>query len=413
VELDPVDPGRMALLVEQLGRFGANAHGGVDRPVYSPAWRDAQDFVAETMAGVGLSVSRDQAGNVFGRLEGRSSDSVVLTGSHIDSVVDGGRYDGALGVLSGVAALETLVATGVAPSRPVEVVSLCEEEGSRFPGASYFGSRAILGLVGEEELTGLRDADGVTIEDAAREAGPDLRRLGECRRSDISCFVELHIEQGRRLQDAGAQIGVVQTIAGLKWLRVVVRGRTDHAGATRMEHRSDALQGAAEMVSAVDAAVRSRGGVSVATVGQLRVLPGAPNIVPGQVEFVVDFRDTTQQSVDALEADIRAACSSVAEGRGLEAELEVLRATPPLELDQRMRQTISAATAAVGVTTLDVDSGAGHDSQTIGRHVPTGMIFVPSRDGRSHSPAEYTSPQECAVGASVLAMTLWQLAWED
>ncbi len=412
MDIDPVDPRRMALLVEQLGRFGQNAHGGVDRPVYSQPWCDAQDFVAESMARAGLSVSRDHAGNVFGRLEGRTSDGAVLTGSHIDSVVDGGRYDGALGVLSGVAALEALIATGVAPRRAVEVVSLCEEEGSRFPGASYFGSRAIFGLVGEEELTTLRDARGVTIEDAARHAGLDLRRLSECRRSDIACFVELHIEQGRQLQDADAQVGVVQRIAGLKWLKVVVHGRTDHAGATRMQHRFDAFQGAAAMANAIDAAVRSRGGASVATVGQVQVLPGAPNIVPGEVELVVDLRDTRQESVDALEADIRTACSSVAKNRGLQADFEILRDTAPLELDQQMREVIRSATTTVGASSLDVDSGAGHDSQTIGRHVPTGMIFVPSRDGRSHSPAEYTSPDECAVGASVLATTLWHLGWE-
>ncbi|MGD8150654.1 Zn-dependent hydrolase [Ornithinimicrobium sp. Y1694] len=403
----------MAALVEQLGRIGENDHAGMDRPVYSRAWREAQDFVAAAMTQAGLSVSQDQAGNVFGRLEGQSAEGTVLTGSHIDSVIDGGKYDGALGVLSGLAALETLIATGTKPRRPVEVVSLCEEEGSRFPGAAYFGSRAILGLIAENELTDLRDAQGVTIEQAAREVGLDLRQLAECRRSDIACFLELHIEQGRRLQEAEVQIGVVQSIAGLKWLKVLVQGQTDHAGATEMRHRKDAFQGAAAMATAIDAAVRSRGGVSVATIGQVEVRPGAPNIVPGTVEFTVDFRDTSQSSVDGLETDIRDACTRVARDSGLEVTFDLVRDTPPLALDSSMKHVIEEAVAAGGFTSMPLDSGAGHDSQTIGKQIPTGMIFVPSRDGRSHSPAEYTSPADCAAGATVLANALAHLAWDN
>lgn len=405
-----VDEARLTGLVEQLARVGAQPGGGIIRPLYSPAWREAQDMVAAIMADVGFDVREDAVGNVFGRLSGDVDEPVVLTGSHIDTVVHGGAYDGALGVLSAIVAVQACAAASGMPRRTVEVVSLCEEEGSRFP-ANYFGTRSILGLVGADEPEQLVDAEGVTLADAARSVGLDPARFGEASRDDFDSFLELHVEQGRTLVDSGLEIGVVDVITGLVWVEVVVEGRTDHAGATAMTNRRDALQAAARMVAAVESVALQEGHPAVATTGVVRVYPGGANIVPGRVEFTIDARHPDSAVLDRMLTAMREHCEAIAAERGVEVTVRALKETPPRDLDAGLRSVLRQAADACGASWRDLPSGAGHDSQTMGTRVAAAMLFVPSVDGRSHSPAEYSTPEDCARGASVLATALHAHAW--
>lgn len=405
-----VDRARLADLVDQLGRVGAQPSGGIIRPQYSQAWRQAQDLVATFMRQAGLEVREDAVGNVFGRLSGDADSDCILTGSHIDTVTFGGAYDGALGVLSSVAAVEAVARDAGRPRRTVEVVSLCEEEGSRFH-ANYFGTRAILGMVDPDEAQRLVDADGITLAEAARSVGVDPERFGEARREDLALFLELHIEQGRTLVDSGIDIGIVNVINGVSWLEVMVEGRTDHAGATAMTDRRDAFQGAARMAIAAEAVALEQGHPAVATTGMVRVYPGGANIVPGRSEFSVDVRHPDGSVLDQMVTTMRERCEAVATERELGVRIEVVKQTPPHALDPSLSALLRDAAGACGASWLDVPSGAGHDSQTMGTRIPTAMLFVPSIDGRSHSPAECSTPEDCARGASVLATALRAIAW--
>lgn len=406
-----VDEARLAGFVERLGRVGAHPDGGIVRGQYSAAWREAQDVVASWLSDAGLRVREDPVGNVFGRLVGEDDTRTVLTGSHIDTVVRGGAYDGALGVLAGIVAVEAVSShAGRPPRRSVEVVSLCEEESSRFH-ANYFGTRSMLGLTESDESQRLVDADGVTMAEAARAVGLDPARFAEARRDDLELFLELHIEQGRTLVDAGIDVGVVDVITGLVWLEVVVEGRTDHAGATAMADRRDAFQGAARMAAAVEETALRQGHPAVATTGVVRVLPGGANIVPGRVQFTIDVRHPDGSVLDRMAARMREQCTAIAADRDLDARVDVVKRTPPHRLDPALRAVLRRAADACGATWRDLPSGAGHDSQTLGTRIPAAMLFVPSVGGRSHSPAEYSTPQDCARGASVLATALQAIAW--
>ena len=380
------------------------------RPMYSPTWREAQDLVASFMWEAGLQVREDAVGNVLGTAAGTDRGDIVVTGSHVDTVTYGGAFDGALGVLSAIAAVEAVLRVAGPPRRTVEVVSLCEEEGSRFH-ANYFGTRAMLGLLEPGEADRLIDADGTTLADAARSVGLEPRRFGEAVRDDLGCFLELHIEQGRTLADGGVDVGVVDVITGVSWLEVDVAGRADHAGTTAMTDRLDAFQGAARMAIEVEAVAVQQGPPAVATVGLVRVQPGGANIVPARAQFTVDVRHPDPATLERLVAEIRQRCEAIAGERGLTARVEVVKHTPPHELDATLAGVIREAAAACGASWHDMPSGAGHDSQTMATRIPTAMLFVPSIDGRSHSPAEYSTPPACALGASVLATTLRAVAW--
>lgn len=405
-----VDVARLAAAVDQLGRIGALPGGGIIRPQYSPSWREAQDQVAALMRDAGLEVREDAVGNVFGKLAGSNGGPSILTGSHVDTVAYGGAFDGILGVLSAIAAVEAVAQETGRPRRTIEVVSLCEEEGSRFHG-NYFGTRAILGMLEVHEPDRLVDAEGTTLADAARSVGLDPQKFAEARRDDLALFLELHIEQGRVLVDSGVDIGIVEVITGVAWLEVEVQGHTDHAGATAMTDRIDAFQGAARMAVAVEGVALQQGPPAVATTGKVTVYPGGANIVPGRVDFSVDVRHPDPAVLGQLIETIRERCEAVATERALKVDVTVAKHTPPLRLDAGLGVVLREAADALGASSRYMPSGAGHDSQTMGTKIPSAMLFVPSVGGRSHSPAEYSTPEDCARGASVLATALRSLAW--
>jgi len=405
-----ISPETMSSYIERLGRCGEQPGGGLIRPQYSEAWVDAHAVLTEMMTTAGLEVHQDAVGNIFGTLQGTDDQRVILTGSHIDTVYLGGKYDGALGVLTGIAALDALRSQVGRPRKTLQVVGFCEEEASRFHG-NFFGTRAILGLVEDAELDDLVDSDGVSLREAMRIVGLDPARVGEARRRDIDVFLELHIEQGRVLEDAKVDVGVVTEITSLAWQLYTVTGRADHAGTTAMRHRQDAMVAAAEMALAVRQVAEEVGDPAVATTGSWTVRPNGSNIVPAEVVFTVDVRHPDEAVLERMMNDMAKCCGDIAQACDVRLAVETVKREPASPTNSGLRTVLSDAADTCGATWRTLPSGAGHDSQLMARHLPTAMLFVPSRDGRSHSNAEYTTPEDCARAARVLATALHALAY--
>jgi allantoate deiminase len=402
-----VDEQLLGRYVTELGAIG-EAPDGMYRFLYDEAWQRARDTLLDWIRDAGLEARVDAVGNVFGRLPG-SGDGVVLTGSHVDTVPSGGKYDGALGVVGGLAALAALRHVGT-PTTTLEVVSLCEEESSRFP-ANFFGTRAMLGLVAPDEPDRLRDSDGVTLAEAMRAAGLDPAAVATAERHDLRAFLELHIEQGRVLADEGVDVGLVEVIPGIAWETITVRGRQDHAGATPMDLRKDALQAAAQMAREITVAVEQEGRPAVVTTGRWTVEPGQPSVVPGLARFSLDLRHPDLAVRDRLLDEVHRICTEVAARHGVEVDVVRNKDEEPATMDAGLLDVLRCSAEACGASWRRMPSGAGHDSQLMATRVPTAMVFVPSVEGRSHTPAEYTAPEDCVRGASVLATALHQLAY--
>ncbi len=406
-----IDPSRLEQYIEMLGTIGLQAGGGIIRPVYSPAWVQARQQLAGWMSAAGLEVREDAVGNLFGRLRGPIDDTrTILTGSHIDTVKLGGRFDGALGILSALIALQTLREQAGKPQRSLEMVALCEEEGSRFQ-AHYWGTRGMLGLIHDKDLHALRDDGGLSIAEAMQAAGLSPERYREALRQDLDVFLELHIEQGRILYDEQINIGIVELITGLHRQLVTVLGRADHAGTTPMDLRRDAFQGAALMAIEITRTVEQQEWPAVVTMGKWEVRPGAVNIVPGEVRFSLDLRHPDEATKQALVEAIRTTCETIAKQRGLSVSIETTGDSLPAHMDSQLQQVLAQSAQACGATWKFMPSGAGHDSELMARRVPTAMLFVPSVEGRSHSAAEYTTLEDAVRGATVLATALYQLAY--
>jgi allantoate deiminase len=395
--------------VSRLGAIGRNVAGGIDRPVYSDAWVMARDEVAEWMGELGLAVRSDAVGNLFGRVDGESS-RVVLTGSHIDTVPNGGPLDGALGIHAALTAVGALIQAHGRPRQTLEVVAIGEEEGVRFP-ARFWGARAMNGLIAIDEADQIRDSNGVSIGAAMRRVGFDPARIPEARRADIAAFVELHIEQGALLEEAGQTVGIVRTITGQKRTFVTVRGRADHAGTTPMDRRRDALLGAAEMALAIEQLTLNVGRPAVATVGSVSLLPGVSNVVAGEARFTVDVRHSDPADLAQLIVAVEHTCDGIAARRGLVIEREIAMLEAPQPLDDDLQRLLERCADDLKLPWMPMISGAGHDSEVMARFIPTAMIFVPSHDGRSHSPAEFTPTDQMLPGVQLLAEALYRLAY--
>jgi allantoate deiminase len=332
----------------------------------------------------------------------------VLVGSHIDSVPEGGRFDGALGVLCAVEAVDALLDDGVRFKRPVEVVGWCDEEGARF-GIGLFGSCAAFGRL-PDGAAARADRAGVTIADALRaigEAGDPTKAARSP--AELAAYLELHIEQGPRLAEQGIALGVVSDIVGILHARVTVRGRQDHAGATVMTAREDALAASAEMVLAVEAAAKALPD-AVGTVGEIAVRPNAKNVVPGECVFSLDLRAREEHVVEQLARDVRAAIRRIGDTRGVKSSIDVLTKVPAVPMDAKLRDLFLRSAKQVGVEAPELFSGAGHDAENAALvGVPTGMLFVRSTGG-SHNPNELASLDDAVLGARALALALKELA---
>jgi len=407
-----IDAALLERQLDELYAIGAEpgGGGGAYRPLYSEAWAAACDQVQRWMKETGLAVRRDAVGNIWGRMDGTSGGKSVVTGSHIDTVRHGGRLDGALGITAGLAALRAVIEARGKPKRPLELLVVCEEEGSRF-ATNFWGSRAIIGAIGPDEAETVTDAAGVTLARAMRERGLDPADIPSAARDDLGAFVELHIEQGSILETERVPLAVVTTIAGAVHLEVVVTGRPDHAGTTPMHLRRDALAGAAAMIQAVQSIAAALGRPAVATVGKLRVEPDQINVVPGRVTFTVDLRHADLGGRRALEERIRSLCGTIASERSLGIAMRTLHERPPVPMDGAVRQVLETAATETGAVPAALVSGAGHDAQVLAARCAVGMLFVPSIGGRSHCPEEATDPAHLVLGTQVLARALELLAY--
>lgn len=401
------DPDRLGRRIAELSRIGRIDGSGtaVTRLGLSAEEQAARDLVGGWLRARGATVRRDPAANLWCRV-GQADGPAIAVASHLDSVPEGGRFDGALGVLCAVEAVEAILDAGAASrlSRAIEVVGWSDEEGARF-GIGLFGSSAAFGRL-PEGAAERRDRDGVSIAEALRALGEDGDpRKARVAPAALAAYIEPHIEQGPRLERAGIPLGVVSRIVGIHHARVTLRGRQDHAGATVMDARRDALLGAAEVALAVERAARSQPD-AVGTVGEIAVRPGAKNVVPGQCVFSLDIRAPDDASLEAVVQEVRSAVAGAASARGLDASVDVLSRVPVTKLDGGLRSRIAEACAAVGVDAPEMVSGAGHDAQNASlAGVPTGMLFIRSRGG-SHNPDEDCSLEDAVLASSALAALL-------
>ena len=396
-----------------LARFGALPGGGVTRPCWSPQHEEARAWLLGEMQSAGLSPWVDTAGNVFGGLGATAlaaSAPAVLTGSHIDTVPEGGILDGALGVIAGLECLQTIRESGARPARPLAVAAWSDEEG-RY--GSLFGSRAFCGNLDVAAIPTMASVDGERLVDAMKRAGFDALRAGDARvtRAAVAAYVELHIEQGPRLEEAGVPIGVVDAIVGVRRARVIFHGQADHAGTTPMERRRDAFLGAADYALKARALVVERGGArAVTNVGVVYVHPGASNIVPARAELVHEMRAADAGVLTSLAQDCDELARDIAAARGLTLELRPMSATKPAPCAPRVQEAIEAACASMGLRSQRLYSAAGHDAQNLAAIADAGMIFIPSSGGRSHRVDEMSDWEAIERGGNVLLHTLLRLA---
>ena len=388
-----------------LAEFGKNPQGGVSRVAYSDADKLGREYMLGLMRDAKLNVTIDAAGNLIGRRPATDGGlAPLLIGSHIDSVPEGGNYDGVVGSISAIEVAQTLAENNVTTRHPLEVVIFQNEEGG------LIGSRAINGELTEKELD-LVSRSGKTIRDGIKFIGGDPAKLSDVRRrrGEIAGYLELHIEQGGILDSEKINIGVVEGIVGIKWWDVTIEGFANHAGTTAMNNRQDALLAAAKFIEAVNRIVTSMPGRQVGTVGRINALPGAPNVIPGKVVLSLELRDLDAAKINMLFERIQTDAQKIAAASRTKFDFKEINVNIPAPTDPKFRSLISDAARDLGLTTKLMPSGAGHDAQDMARLGPVGMIFIPSVGGISHSPREFSRPEDIANGANVLLHTLLKL----
>ena len=399
-----IDLARLREDIEALARIGRVGTGGLMRAAFSPAFEEARAWLAGRMTAAGLDVRKDAAGNVIGRLG--TGASCVVSGSHIDAVPDGGPLDGAYGVLAALECARVIAGAGLELERAFEAVAFADEEG-HFIGC--LGSRAMTGELTTEAAFAAEDFDGNTLAEAMRAAGLDPERVGEAARpaGEIAAYVELHIEQGPVLEHRGVPIGVVEAIVGLIHTDLCFLGEADHAGTTPMDLRKDAFMGAAAYATRARELVLAEGSPHARlTFGIVETKPQSANIVPYEARLRQELRDVAPEVLESLLSGTRALAQEVAAEYGLGLTVDEVFRNEPADMAPEVRAAIRAAAADLGLASLDMPSGAGHDAQLFAPKVPTGMIFVPSRGGRSHRPDEWTDWPALEQGANVLLQTL-------
>ena len=395
--------------LEKLSTFGHNADGGVTRLGFSAADMAARQYVMGLMRAAGLRVRVDPAGNIFGYRAGTEKLPALLFGSHIDSVPHGGNFDGDVGSMGAIEVIRALNDHSVRTRHPLEVVVWTNEEGFHFR-VGVFGSSAAAGIV-DPSVLDRRDDQGLTLADWLRKYGQNPADISKARiaPSAVAAYVELHIEQGAVLDRAKIPIGVVQGIVGIGWWNCVATGFANHAGTTPMDQRRDALAAASKAVLAVREAVRAESGRQVGTVGMIKVEPGAPNIIPGRAEFSVELRDLDAAKVHRIWNDVEKRFAAISKEENVPIQCTALDFDEPAKADPVVQQAIRDAARSAGLAYLDMPSGAGQDAQNAALFTRMGMIFVPSRNGISHSPLEFTPWSDVTNGAEVLYRTILSL----
>jgi beta-ureidopropionase / N-carbamoyl-L-amino-acid hydrolase len=401
-----VNAARLRNHIERLSVFGRPAGGtfsdGVSRSGDSDADVQARDWFIASAKTAGLLPRVDAAGNICVRRKGDTSElPAILFGSHLDTVPHGGNFDGGLGSLAALEALQTIADAGVKTHHPLEVVVWANEEGVAY-GNGLCGSRAAVGELLDDELGQVWN--GVVKADAIRRIGGDPSRIADARRhaGSLRCYLELHIEQGGVLWNAGVPIGIVEGIVAIDRHQAMITGVANHAGTTPMDQRRDALVAASHLVIAVREIVTGKAGRQVGTVGELTVVPNAPNVVPGIVRHTIELRDLSAEKISAVADEIEARAQQIAAATGTRIEIAPLSHHDAALADTTVQDVFERAAASLELGSLRMPSGAGHDAQMLARIAPMGMIFVPSIGGVSHSPDERTSWEDCTRGADVL-----------
>jgi allantoate deiminase len=410
-----IDPAVVEDRIMTLASIGACHDTGVCRATYTPEWIEAQALVERWAQEAGMTTRYDAVGDLIGRVEGSEGGKVIMSGSHIDSQLPGGRYDGALGVIAALTAIETLVKTYGQPKRPLEMISFCEEEGSAFSGARFWGSRAITGDIPDGEWDRIMgnsgDHIGKSIGQVMQRLGYPPERIPDAYRDDLDVFIELHIEQGPILEQQGLPVGVVNIINGTFGFTVTVQGIANHAGARPMDMRNDPLVAVAEMILAVNRNAREMGRPAVSTVGHVDVEPNASPIIPDRVTFSIDCRHNDPAKLRELREAHERSVTEIAAKHGVEVSWAQRPPLEPCVCDPEVVATLEAAAREQGIPALTMPSGALHDTQRMSKVARVAMLFVQSRDGRSHTPAEFTSIEHAVAGIQVLAAALHKLAY--
>ncbi len=404
---------RMMNDLEILRQFGKTDEGGVSRHPFTNEDLQARDYLIHEAQKSGLSVRVDPVSSVIVRYEGKNPNTpVILIGSHYDTVINGGAYDGILGVVTGLEVLRVLSENKIILEHPVEVIAFNDEEGARF-GKGFAGSKAMTGRLLPKDLEESIDRNGISLAQAMQTAGfdPSFIPLAQRKASDLHAFVELHIEQGPVLEHSQEDIGIVTTIVGTCRYNIIIHGRPDHAGTTPMEMRKDPLVAAAKVIAKIPEFAHLYDPQGVATVGFIQTKPGAANVVPAMASFSLDVRSklpgAARGVVERILKELQQICGSELSFEAI--NLKSVQQETPVDLHPWVQKSIEKAARKLGVKYRYMFSGAGHDAELIAELCPTGMIFVPSREGRSHSPLEYTKPEHIERGAQVMLETVLNL----
>ncbi len=407
-----IDKRRLMRDLNAIGRIGIGDHGSVTRLVFSIKELRSRQVLIHLMRQAGLKIHVDAIGNIFGRLDGADPKApALLAGSHLDTVIHGGKYDGPVGVIGALEAVRTIRENKITLRAPLEVVCFIGEESSRF-GFSTLGSSLVAGEVHPKDLTNAVDAQGTKLADVLSSLGISPRNLSRLARDpkSMKAYLELHIEQGPILEAKAKRIGLVTSIAAPSRFKIVFTGQADHSGTTPMEMRKDALVAAAQLIEYVEKISRKfssmEKGRVVGTVGAMKIEPGVINAVPGRAELSIDIRSTSAQAKDKVARLVKQRGAAIARDRGIAIEVLNIRAEEPVPLDKRLLRITRQLCDEKAIDYEIMPSGAGHDAMQMAKITPAGMIFIPSRRGISHNPLEWTDPDDIALGAQLLMETM-------
>ncbi len=400
---------------QRLAIVGKQEGGGITRLAFSDSDWEAREIMIELMKQAGLIIRVDEFGNLIGRREGLNpNEAVVMLGSHIDSVPSGGNYDGVVGVLAAIEALQCLEDKQEKYDHPIEVVVFMAEESSRF-GVATLGSKAFCGKISLENLEQYKDKDGISLSQAIGQRGFTPEKINQAHyKSPIKAFLELHIEQGKVLEATNKQIGIVTGIAAPTRLKVIITGQADHSGATPMHMRQDALTAAAEVILLVEQLATKAGhqGV-VGTTGVIKADPGAINVIPGRVELGIDIRGISLDSKQQVVSELMSAIDRMKKQRNVGIEIVTITDEIPVQLSEEMVQLLQNVCSTLPYPNMLMPSGAGHDAMHLASVTPTGIVFIPCKEGISHNPAEFAKLDDVVAGTEVLLATIRKIADKD
>ena len=396
--------------IETLAEFNATPGNGVTRLSFTEEDRKAREYIRNQMEEIGLRTWEDGYSNLFGRREGKDPNApTIMIGSHFDSVINGGPFDGVAGLVAALEVARVLVENDVDHHYPIEVVAMNDEEGVRF-GTGLSNSRAMVGAIKEEELDNAMDMDGISLRQAMIDFGitPNLKDAKR-EKGSIKAFIELHIEQGPILEEEEKDIGLVETIVGIDKYDCIFKGKSGHAGTTPMNNRRDALMGAAEFALSINRIVKEVGGGTVGTVGEFNLSPNAPNVIPGQVQMSIDIRSGKDENIKKVRTEMMKELERIGNSLNLETDIKNSLYVPPVQMSDEIIDIMEEKVQELGHSYKKMDSGAGHDAMIMAEITSTSLIFVPSKDGLSHHPDEWTDYKELKKGVELMLNTVVEL----